>query len=85
VSAKTQTAGASIGFGGLLTLVFVAAKLWGQVDWSWLWVCAPLWIPPAVILGGCAVIMALAGVAWCIASVVEAIGRALKGRRDNNL
>jgi len=39
----------SIGFGGigftsLLTLIFVVAKLWGKIDWSWLWVLSPLWI-----------------------------------------
>ena len=38
------------GFMGLLTLVFVIAKLWGKIDWSWWWVFAPVWIPWAIIL-----------------------------------
>ena len=27
-----------------LTVVFVALKLMGYIDWSWIWVAAPLWI-----------------------------------------
>lgn len=30
-------------FYAALTLVFVIAKLWGQVDWSWWAVLAPWW------------------------------------------
>lgn len=33
-----------VGFLGLLTIVFVALKLTGVVNWSWLWVLSPLWI-----------------------------------------
>jgi hypothetical protein len=35
---------ASIGFPGLLALLFIALKLTGVINWSWLWVLAPLWI-----------------------------------------
>lgn len=35
----------SIGFCGLLTIVFVTLKLMGYIGWSWLLVMAPLWIP----------------------------------------
>lgn len=33
------------GVGGcvLLLVVFVALKLTGVIDWSWLWITAPLW------------------------------------------
>ena len=31
------------GFFGLLTILFVALKLTGVIDWSWWWVLAPLW------------------------------------------
>lgn len=37
-----------IGFAGLLTLIFVAAKLFGAIAWSWLWVLSPLWIGFAI-------------------------------------
>lgn len=34
----------SIGFCGLLTIVFIFLKLTKIIAWSWLWVLAPLWI-----------------------------------------
>ena len=37
-------------FMGILTLLFVAAKLFGYIDWSWWWVFAPLWIEAAIVL-----------------------------------
>ena len=33
----------SIGFTGLLALIFITLKLTGHIDWAWLWVLAPLW------------------------------------------
>ena len=33
-----------IGFCGLLTIVFIVLKLLGVINWSWVWVFAPLWI-----------------------------------------
>lgn len=38
-----------IGFLGLLTLVFIVLKLTNYIDWSWVWVLSPLWIPFAFI------------------------------------
>ena len=32
-----------IGFLGLLTIVFIALKLTHVINWSWVWVLAPLW------------------------------------------
>ena len=37
----------SVGFFGLLALLFIALKLMGHIDWSWWWVLAPLWGPLA--------------------------------------
>ena len=34
-----------IGFCGLLTIVFIVLKLLKVINWSWLWVLAPIWIP----------------------------------------
>lgn len=31
--------------------VFFILKMTGTVDWSWAWVTAPLWLPPAAIFG----------------------------------
>lgn len=33
-----------VGFTGLLQIVFIVLKLCGVINWSWVWVLAPLWI-----------------------------------------
>ncbi len=42
---KPTTSG--IGIGTILFLIFMTLKLTGDIDWSWWWVTAPLWIPLA--------------------------------------
>ena len=37
-----------IGFWGALTLMLIAFKITGYVQWSWWWVLAPLWAPMAL-------------------------------------
>ena len=32
------------GFVDALTLLFIALKLTGQIDWNWFWVLSPIWI-----------------------------------------
>jgi len=39
-----------IGFTGALTIVFIALKLTGYIDWSWVWVLSPIWIPFSLVL-----------------------------------
>lgn len=34
----------------ILLVVFMVLKLCNLIDWSWLWVLAPLWIPVALVL-----------------------------------
>lgn len=41
----TATASGGVSFTGLLTVLFIGLKLTGYIDWSWLWVLSPLWIP----------------------------------------
>ena len=33
-----------IGFTGLLQLIFITLKLLKVINWSWIWVLAPIWI-----------------------------------------
>ena len=40
-----------IGLSGLLTILFIGLKLTNVIQWSWLWVLAPLWIPVAIGVG----------------------------------
>jgi len=49
----------SIGFCGLLTLIFITLKLTGYISWSWGFVVAPLWGPPVFILAILAVLICL--------------------------
>lgn len=38
-----------IGFGSLLTLLFIGLKLGHIIDWSWWWVLSPIWITFAFV------------------------------------
>jgi hypothetical protein len=56
-----------MGIGTILFLIFMTLKLTGDIDWSWWWVTAPLWIP---LVG----FLAFAGIAVVIAIVIAYIG-----------
>lgn len=51
-----------IGLGMVLFLIFMTLKLTNNIDWSWWWVTAPLWIPLAILL----VVFAVVGIAFYI-------------------
>lgn len=38
-------------FTGLLTIAFIVLKLCGVINWAWIWVFAPLWIPIVLVVG----------------------------------
>lgn len=38
------------GFCSLLAILFITLKLLDKIDWSWLWVLSPLWIPLGIAL-----------------------------------
>ena len=43
-----NTTGGGMGFTTVLFLIFLVLKLTGNIDWSWVWVTSPIWIPMAV-------------------------------------
>lgn len=49
VNNVSSSSSSGIGFSGLLTILFVALKLTGFIDWSWWWVTSPLWIGFAIL------------------------------------
>lgn len=60
---QTTSSSGGVGFLGLLTIVFIALKLTGYINWSWLWVLAPIWAPVSLaiilgLLGGACVLLA---------------------------
>jgi len=40
----------NVGVEGLLLILFIGLKLTNVINWSWLWVLSPLWIPVALML-----------------------------------
>jgi hypothetical protein len=47
---KSSSKANGIGFGGLLTVLFIGLKLTHYIDWEWKFVLAPLWVPFALFL-----------------------------------
>ena len=47
---KERSTSDSVGFTGLLSLLFVALKLLGHINWSWWWVLSPLWAPLVIAI-----------------------------------
>ena len=39
------------GIGTILAIIFMVLKLTGNIDWPWVWIFAPIWIPLAIALG----------------------------------
>ena len=68
---STPAAGGGIGFFGLLTILFIGLKLTGYVNWSWLWVLSPLWIPAAIVFGIIGFCLLFAGLCFAIAMFLE--------------
>jgi hypothetical protein len=57
----------NIGFAGALGIAFIVLKLIGTINWSWLWVLAPLWIPLAFVLA----ILVVGLIAVALAAVLK--------------
>lgn len=50
MSTKNNNSSSGIGFCGLLTIVFIVLKLTHYIDWSWIWILSPIWIPLSIVL-----------------------------------
>ncbi len=42
--------GNGIGFGSILALILITLKLTNYINWNWLWILSPLWIPVVLVL-----------------------------------
>lgn len=47
---KNAGSSGGISFIGVLAITFIVLKLTGVIDWSWIWVLFPLWMPIAILL-----------------------------------
>lgn len=43
--------GGGIGFCGALTIALIVLKLCNFIQWSWLWIFSPIWVPTLLIIG----------------------------------
>lgn len=50
MGSKEKASGGGLGIGGVLAVVFIVLKLVGVIDWSWVWVLAPIWISAGLVL-----------------------------------
>ena len=57
MSDRTKNTKAEVTIGGwwcnALSIVFIYLKLTHHIDWSWLWVLSPLWIPWVLVVAFC--------------------------------
>jgi len=42
---KTENESGGVKIADLLLILFIGLKLAGVINWSWVWVLAPMWIP----------------------------------------
>ncbi|MPS73973.1 MAG: hypothetical protein E2590_12635 [Chryseobacterium sp.] len=47
---NSKVSSTGIGFPGLLAVVFITLKLCKVINWSWIWVLSPLWIPLLIVI-----------------------------------
>lgn len=58
---ENNSSSGGIGFCGALTILFVALKLTGYIDWEWVWVLSPIWISVLVFIAIVALVL-IAGI-----------------------
>jgi hypothetical protein len=63
----------------LLFVVFLVLKLCGVIDWSWVWVTAPLWLSVAIPLSIFLVFVVGGLVLSAVACVLLGIGAIIEG------
>jgi len=54
---NNNTTSCSISLSTLLGVTFIILKLCGVIAWSWWWVLAPFWIPVAIAVILCVIIL----------------------------
>lgn len=60
-------------FWTLLAVAFIVLKVTHLIDWPWVWVLAPIWIPVGIVLAAIVIVL-------IVVLTKEAL-RALEGRR----
>lgn len=68
---SNATVSGGLGFWSVLGLMFVVLKLTGAIDWSWLWVLSPFWLPIVLTLGVVVLIVAVVGIVVAIQGLIR--------------
>lgn len=50
MSRTDSSSAGGTGFFTILSVVFITLKLCGVINWSWVWVLSPIWIPLIIVL-----------------------------------
>lgn len=45
-----EKSGGGLSFLGILAILLIAFKLLGVINWSWIWVLAPIWAPMIIAM-----------------------------------
>lgn len=67
MSSNSSSGSTGSGAATLLGVLFVGLKLTGYINWPWVWVLAPFWIPLAIVVG----LLLLAGLATILAELLK--------------
>jgi len=68
MSQKVVSVNASGLFPSLLAVLFIGLKLTGYINWPWLWVLSPIWIPAAIVFG-------FLGLFWIVWGILKLAGK----------
>jgi hypothetical protein len=58
-----ERGGSGIGLGTILGVAFIVLKLTGYINWSWVWVLSPFWIPFVIAIGALMIFLIFAFIA----------------------
>lgn len=47
---NSSSTSSGISFPGMLAVLFIGLKLTGYINWPWVWVLSPIWIPLVIFL-----------------------------------
>ena len=67
MSNSSSSSSNGVGVAGLLGVAFVVLKLTHFIDWPWLWVLSPFWIPFVSAL----VVLVVLGVIFLVRAVLK--------------
>ncbi len=55
----------------IITLIFILMRVTNIIDWSPLWILAPLWIPWILVLSVIVIPYSLLGIVWIIDWIIK--------------